>query len=230
MNGHQTYDGKDYIETMHRKNHGMDQLKDLSLSRRHLLLGAGAATLFPTKLIAAPSPTVSAVPKPLMQRAIAAMERHRGSLTNFDRIAIADFSRPSRSPRFHIVDMVSGKSNTLLVAHGRGSDPAHKGWLERFSNEDGSNASSSGAYATGDIYVGQHGRSRRLQGLEPTNSNAERRAIVIHAAAYVSPNIAAMQGKLGRSQGCFAFSSSDIDDVLEALGPGRLLYADRLSA
>lgn len=218
----------DYIQTMHRKNHGVDQLKNSTISRRHLLLGAGAAALLPTKLMAAPSHgATSAVPQPLMQRALAALERHKGNLVSFDRIGIADFSRPSRAPRFHIVDMASGKARTLLVAHGRGSDPDHSGWLERFSNVSGSAASSSGAYATGDLYVGQHGRSRRLIGLEPTNNNAERRAIVIHAASYVGPEVVAMQGKLGRSEGCFAFSATDIEDVLEALGPGRMLYADR---
>ena len=48
---------------------------------------------------------------------------------------------------------------------------------------------------------------------------------VIHAASYVSEDMAATQGRIGRSQGCFAFSNSDINGVLERLGEGRLLYA-----
>ena len=74
-------------------------------------------------------------------------------------------------------------------------------------------------------YYGKHGRSRRLIGLEDANSAALERGIVIHAASYVSEDMAATQGRIGRSQGCFAFSNSDINGVLERLGEGRLLYA-----
>lgn len=165
-----------------------------------------------------------------MRRALGALDRHRSRLTAFDRIGIVDFDTASRYPRFHIVDLMSGARETLLVAHGRGSDPDHKGWLEHFSNIPGSEASSSGAYLTADDYVGHHGASRRLIGLDPENSNAERRGIVIHAANYVSTEFAQMHGKLGRSEGCFAFAQTDLDIVLRNLGPGRLIFADKLSA
>ena len=95
----------------------------------------------------------------------------------------------------------------------------------RFSNEPGSLASSSGAYATGAEYTGKHGRSMRLSGLDPENGNAESRAIVVHAAAYVGPEIVARTGKLGRSLGCFAVSQASLAAVLEGLGAGRLIYA-----
>lgn len=165
-----------------------------------------------------------------MRRALSALDRHRSQLAALDRIGIADFSAASRYPRFHIVDLASGAHKALLVAHGRGSDPDHKGWLQRFSNIPGSEASSSGAYLTADDYTGRHGASRRLIGLDPENSNAELRAIVIHAADYVSAEFAQMHGKLGRSQGCFAFARSDLDIVLRKLGPGRLIFADKLAA
>lgn len=164
----------------------------------------------------------------LLQRALQAYERHRAQLSARDYIGIADFSAPSRAPRFHLLDMVSGQSRPLLVAHGRGSDPDHSGWVERFSNLPGSAASSQGAYLTSDIYQGKHGRSRRLIGLDPDNNNAEARAIVIHAAWYVSPDMVRQHGKLGRSEGCFAFSDVDLDAVLNRLGPGRLIYADKV--
>jgi hypothetical protein len=78
---------------------------------------------------------------------------------------------------------------------------------------------------TGQAYYGEHGRSRRLIGLDPENDQAKSRAIVIHAADYVSVSMANDQGRVGRSQGCFAVSKAEIDDVLELLGPGRLLFA-----
>jgi hypothetical protein len=144
-----------------------------------------------------------------------------------DVVGISDFTNPSRAPRFHLLDMTNGRVSSFLVAHGRGSDPGHKGWVQRFSNEFGSNASSAGAYVTGTYYSGKHGRSMRLHGLDPSNNNAEARAVVVHGAWYVGPSILREHGKLGRSEGCFAFAENDLDQVLSRLGPGRLLVAGK---
>ena len=40
----------------------------------------------------------------------------------------------------------------------------------------------------------------------------------------------ASMGRLGRSEGCFALSHASLDEVLQRLGPGHFLYADRLEA
>jgi hypothetical protein len=116
------------------------------------------------------------------------------------------------------------------VAHGRGSDPNHTGWLERFSNGFGSNATSSGAYRTDNFYVGAHGRSLRLSGLDASNSNALERAIVVHGAWYVSQDMAASRGVLGRSEGCFALAAGSLEEIFARLGPGHLIYADKIGA
>jgi hypothetical protein len=142
-------------------------------------------------------------------------------------VGVADFSRPSADARFHCVDLANGRVSSVLVAHGRGSDPDHCGWLERFSNDPGSSATSEGVYLTAGEYQGKHGRSMRLKGLDPTNSNAEPRAVVIHGAWYVSPRMIVDHGKLGRSEGCLAFSDADLPGMLERLGPGRLIIASR---
>lgn len=164
----------------------------------------------------------------LLGNARAALATHGGKLAAHDVIGIVDFAAPSRDPRFHLVDPASGAVlATHLVAHGRGSDPANSGWVEHLSNRYGSEASSGGSFLTGETYHGRHGRSRRLFGLDPENNLADTRGIVIHAAAYVDPGLVAMQGRIGRSQGCFAVSQSVIGDVLERLGPGRLLFAAR---
>ena len=217
----------------------MDSLRGATFSRRELLRGG---TLVATGIVAGPAlaqinvgipglgrPTATAMPatpmtiRPdLFRRALAALQRHG------DRIALVDFDLPSSQPRFHIVDLASGQSRSLLVAHGRGSDPGHTGWLTRFSNEVGSAASSEGTYVTGNIYVGQHGRSRRLYGLDNTNSNVEPRAIVVHSAWYVGRDMISQHGKLGRSEGCFALSAADLEDTLATLGEGRMIYADKV--
>ena len=171
--------------------------------------------------IAGPSPL-------LLSRAKAALAEHTARIRNHDLLAIADFSKPSRDPRFYVVDLRNGRSETFLVAHGKGSDPSHSGWVQNFSNVHGSEATSAGSYLVGETYFGQYGESRRLIGLDPQNDQAEARAIVIHPAWYVNQSLIHGQGKIGRSQGCFAFAKDDINVILERVAPGCLLYADKV--
>jgi len=168
-----------------------------------------------------------AVAPDLLRRALDALERHRDRIDHRDLIGIADFSLPSRTPRFYLLALGDGRVSSHLVAHGRGSDPNHSGWLEHFSNEPRSNATSAGAFRTGNPYVGSHGHSLHLEGLDPTNSNAASRAIVVHSAWYVSMQMVFCRGMLGRSEGCFTVANSDLEEVLTKLGPGRLIYADK---
>lgn len=143
-----------------------------------------------------------------------------------DMIGVVDFSIRSCEPRFHIVDAANGRvTKSLLVAHGKGSDPSNSGWAERFSNRPGSNASSVGSFLTGETYHGKHGRSQRLHGLDEANDLAFDRAIVIHGASYVDAGMAQSQGRVGRSLGCFSVERNEIDQVIDLLGPGRLLFA-----
>ncbi|MEL1249271.1 murein L,D-transpeptidase catalytic domain family protein [Aurantiacibacter gilvus] len=173
-----------------------------------------------------PPPTAPPAPQGVLGEALAALERHRATVTFADRIGIADYTAHSREFRFHLADVEAGAiTKSFLVSHGRGSDPANRGFAERFSNVPGSNASSRGSYVTGAEYVGKHGRSRRLHGLEDDNNNAFDRAIVIHGADYVDSAMAENQGRVGRSLGCFAFEQGEIATILELLGEGRLLYA-----
>jgi hypothetical protein len=166
---------------------------------------------------------------PLVAEALAALELHAWRIPNRDRIGLVDFSLPSRESRFHLVDVATGEiERSWLVAHGSGSDPSATGMLHRFSNDPGSNASSRGAYLTANTYYGQHGRSQRLIGLDPTNNLALDRAIVIHGAAYVDRSLIASQGRIGRSQGCFAFEPGEVATVMDQLGEGRMIYAGRI--
>ncbi|MFN3433043.1 MAG: murein L,D-transpeptidase catalytic domain family protein [Sphingomonas sp.] len=164
----------------------------------------------------------------LMRRALAALNSHGRRVAQHDRIAIADMAAPSSEARFHLVDLVSGKSQSFLVAHGSGSDPAHTGFLKRFSNQPNSNASSEGSFVTADYYVGKHGRSQRLIGLDPTNDNALARAIVVHSAWYANRDMLRSHGMLGRSQGCFAVGEGDLSNVFALLGPGRMIYSAKV--
>lgn len=172
-------------------------------------------------------PRASGLDPDLLRRALASLERHQDQIPKRDVIAVADFAKPSRLPRFHLVNVGDGKVSSYLVAHGKGSDPKHTGWLKNFSNVVGSEATSEGAYRTSDFYTGQHGRSMRLDGLDPTNDNARDRAIVVHGAWYVSRDMIRDHGVLGRSQGCFAFEQDKLHAVMQRLGEGRMIYAAR---
>ncbi len=208
--------------------------------RREFLRGAALASLGLTagglgaaRAFAAPmAPKMPLVPQNmapgLMQPAMAAFHKF-GSLINERRvIGVADFTAGSGNKRFHLINIQDGQSSSLLVAHGKGSDPAHSGWVQNFSNVPGSEATSSGAYLVGESYIGKYGLSRRLIGLEPENDMAEARAIVIHPAWYVSEAMAQERGKIGRSQGCFAFADADISQVLWQLPTGSLIYAGKV--
>jgi hypothetical protein len=191
---------------------------------------AAAAHIATRPVPAQPKVMVDPVVNPqLLARARAAFDRNRHLLRHTDIVGITDFSRASAEPRFFLLDTNSGRVSRHYVSHGRGSDPGHSGFLERFSNRVGSEASSDGAYLTRDYYHGKYGRSMRLKGLDRTNDNAETRAIVVHSAWYAEPEVIAQHGKLGRSEGCFALSYASLQEVLARLGPGRLLYADKLA-
>ncbi len=203
--------------------------KDISVfSRRHLLAGAisaAAAAALPAAARAGGAP--EGLDPALLRRAIEALGRHASRVSNRSLIGIADYGLHSSRPRFFLYQPETGRAQAFRVAHGRGSDKAHTGMLQNFSDRPGSAASSEGAYLTGESYSGQHGLSRRLIGMEAENRSAFERAIVVHGAWYCEPALVAQTGKLGRSEGCFAFSAADVSVVLHRLGPGSLLYSSR---
>ena len=142
--------------------------------------------------------------------------------------AIVDFDQPSTSKRFFVFDTVERKVNSYYVAHGRGSEGTKDdGIAEVFSNQNHSNSSSLGIYRGLNEYVGNHGRSLRLEGLEPTNSNALPRAVVMHTADYVSEGFIRRTGRLGRSEGCFAVERSVGDSLVNELKDGAYIIASK---
>jgi hypothetical protein len=186
------------------------------------------ATPNPSPLIQPAAPTAPAGIDPqLFARAKAALDTHK--IGPRDSMAIVDFSQPSADPRFHVVNLYTGEVESYRVAHGRGSDPDHSGYVERFSNNFGSYASSNGAYATGDYYDGKYGLSMKVRGLDWSNYNAEPRAIVIHNAWYAEDDMIPLHGKLGRSEGCFAMSRENQYKAMRKLAGGRMIYADKLA-
>lgn len=147
-------------------------------------------------------------------------------------VVLVDYTIHSALPRLWIVNLKTGAGidQPLHVAHGKGSDPEDKGIPSQFSNVDGSLMSSLGLFRGAYRYNGRNGVSLKLKGLEPTNSLAYQRYIVVHTTGrikpdYVSPQWLSENGKLGLSEGCFVVMRSDYRRVEQVLANGGLLYA-----
>ncbi|WP_232823780.1 murein L,D-transpeptidase catalytic domain family protein [Salinicola sp. CPA57] len=140
------------------------------------------------------------------------------------RLAIIDYSRSSQTPRLWVFDLARHKLlYREVVAHGQGSGGDVP---DRFSNQEGSHASSLGLFVTRRTYEGKNGYSLRMDGLEPGfNDAAMSRAIVMHGADYVDPGIAERQGRLGRSWGCPALRPGVAEDVIDVLKEGQFIFS-----
>lgn len=197
------------------------------MNRRDLIkrsLAATAAVTLPGRLFAQANPTAARDAR-LMGIARDELARVGAQIWRRDIVGIADFGLHSAHKRFHFVDLENERVASYHVSHGTGSDGEHDGWLKRYSNIEGSEASSRGAFMTRSWYVGRYGTSIRLDGLDSTNSNALPRAIVMHQANYATPEHVDRWGRLGRSNGCFAMGPEQFDRALIDLSGGRLLVS-----
>lgn len=144
-------------------------------------------------------------------------------------ITIIDFSLPSNKQRLWVLDLVEAKVlYHCLVSHGRNSGEI---MAEKFSNNPGSYSSSPGFYTTGETYIGKHGFSLKLNGIEfGINDKARERAIVLHGADYVSPEFIKKNGRLGRSLGCPAVPEELSSEIIETIKDGTCLFVYTPSA
>ena len=136
------------------------------------------------------------------------------SEVRIDRLAIIDYSLPSSEKRFWLFDLQHPKLLVEdFVAHGKNTG---ENIANNFSNTPGSLQSSLGLFRAGSRYIGKHGNSLRLIGLEPGfNDTAYDRALVIHGADYVSPSFIRKHQRLGRSFGCPALAPSSARTVID---------------
>ena len=117
--------------------------------------------------------------------------------------------------RFFVYDMRRDSiALSGLVAHGN----CNNRFLEqaRFSNATNCGCSSSGKYKVGPSYRGEFGKSYRLYGLDSTNSNAFKRAIVLHGFRPV-PDQEIYPQFLCNSFGCPMVSASFFDKLSEII-------------
>ena len=146
-----------------------------------------------------------------------------GRLNNDRIISICDFSLPSNKKRLFVIDLDQNKVlfNTY-VAHGANSGAEY---ANHFSNTPESNQSSPGFYETLNTYNGKNGYSLQLQGLENgINDNANKRAIVMHGADYVSESFIQARGYIGRSWGCPAVPEKMNKPIIDKIKDGTGLF------
>lgn len=149
--------------------------------------------------------------------------KEAGKIENDHIISIIDFSKPSNQKRLFIIDIDKCKIlfNTY-VAHGVKSGTAI---ANMFSNEPESNKSSLGFYETAETYIGKHGYSMHLKGVEKgINDNAYKRDIVMHAADYVNESLIKSQGYIGRSFGCPAVLPALSKPIIDKIKNGTCLF------
>lgn len=172
-----------------------------------------------------PADTSGFPPLNLLQTALAGYEIlvEDKSISRSDVITIIDFSLQSDRERLWVLDLREGKVLFhCLVSHGRNSGELK---AVNFSNTPGSYESSPGFYVTGETYIGKHGLSLTLDGLESgINDKARERAIVIHGAEYVSEDFIRNYGRLGRSLGCPAVPVELSKDIIKTIKGGSCLF------
>jgi hypothetical protein len=139
-------------------------------------------------------------------------------------LTLIDYSLPSTELRLWVFDLATGELLFKeLVAHGKNSG---ENMATRFSNEMNSLSSSLGLFVTRDPYVGSNGYSLRLEGLDVGfNDHALERAIVMHGAPYVDPQLAAAQGRIGRSWGCPALRPAVASSVINRIRGGGVVFS-----
>ncbi len=140
-----------------------------------------------------------------------------------------DYGLDSRTPRGYVFDMKQLKvvEGPFMVAHGRGSAAPTEGRPSRFSNRNGSNATSLGLYLAQETYkfTGKASGRRyssvglRLKGLSGSyNSKARARGVVAHGAPYVTAS------RAGRSEGCPAVEPARALRLLPKIANGGLVF------
>jgi hypothetical protein len=139
-------------------------------------------------------------------------------------LTVIDYSRPSVEPRFWVFDLRTGDLLFReLVAHGRNTGD---NLATKFSNQVDSRQTSIGLFVTDAPYVGSNGYSLRLDGLDVGfNDRARDRAIVMHGAPYVDPQLAARQGRIGRSWGCPALRTAIAAKVIDRISGGGVIFS-----
>jgi hypothetical protein len=114
---------------------------------------------------------------PFVERTKEFLRQHPGRY-NDEVVFVADLEQPRRSARFSVVSLITGDILAASqVLNGRQNEQGRV----IYSNVPESHTSSRGFAKISERYTGRFGKAFRLDGLEESNSNMRRRAIVLHS-------------------------------------------------
>jgi hypothetical protein len=140
-----------------------------------------------------------------------------------------DYGLDSSTRRGYVFDMqaLTVVDGPFTVAHGRGSVAGNSPIPSRFSNRNGSNATSLGLYLAQETYAFRGksaGKAYRSIGLRLTgvsgkyNSAARSRGVVVHGAPYVTAT------RAGRSEGCPAVEQHRAEKLIPQIANGGMVF------
>ncbi|WP_345233202.1 murein L,D-transpeptidase catalytic domain-containing protein [Hymenobacter saemangeumensis] len=144
----------------------------------------------------------------LLMRGRSALKPHLKQGVNRDIAFFVDLTRPSGQNRFFVLDL----RHNQVLAQGlccNGRTDAQGRVL--YSNTYGSNCSSHGAAKVSYRYRGQFGKAYKLEGLEQSNSNLFKRAVVLHAHSCIPE--APQQAPICVSEGCPTVSPAFLETL-----------------
>lgn len=149
--------------------------------------------------------------------------KKQGKLSNNKYLSIIDFSKPSNEKRLFIINLKEFKIvHQTYCAHGKNTG---KLYAKSFSNTEGSYQSSPGFYITENAYKGKYDHAMRLKGIEKCNSNAKKRAIVMHGANYATEDFLKKNNNvLGRSWGCPSVPMPEAKMIIDWIKDGSCMY------
>jgi hypothetical protein len=133
---------------------------------------------------------------------------------------VVNYGLDGNKHRFFLID-VKNKSIEYqwFTSHGVGSGSYLR--ADTFSNKPGSLQSCLGRIKTAETYYSsKFGYALRLDGLDDTNNNIRKRAIVMHPATYVSERYIYLKHYAGRSEGCITLDPARSKDIVDKLKGG----------
>ena len=143
-----------------------------------------------------PNPVLATLP----QKAKAAKAYARKKGFNTAVAFLIDMREDAGKNRFFVYDMEADSVRMAgLVTHGR----CNKIWLtgRQYGNTIGCGCTSIGKYRVGNPYKGRFGDAYKLHGLDPSNSNAYARFVVLHSHECV-PETPVYPSPICQSDGC----------------------------
>jgi len=144
---------------------------------------------------------------------IAKIQQAKYDPPNKKYVVIINYSKSIDSERLYVVDM--DRSQVVLTSKVSHAGRSGANIPTDFSNEFNTKKSSLGAYITKETYYGAFGYSLRLKGMDNTNSNAEKRAIIFHSNKLM---------KSKWSWGCFATDDTTNRKIINMIKGGCLVY------